>query len=505
MDAQSLPALVPALNHGLRSEIALPPAIPTPASQSAATRAITPAPVPDDVAASEGRVLAIHGSVVDVAFRGEMPHLHEALTVVSGQQKLVLEVQRLHRGTVRALALGRTEGLARGQRVERTGRPVHVPVGLPTLGRVFNMLGQPLDGGPPPAGCRNRSIHCAMPPFPVIRQPERVFETGIKIIDLLAPLGRPGTAGIIGGAGLGKTILLQELMRTMNHRKDGVVVFSGVGERTREGNDLWLEMRASGALANAIIVLGQMSEPPGTRFRAPLTALTMAEFFRDEQDVEVLFLVDSISRYLQAGCEVSGLMGRLPSEVGYQPTLAHDLAVLEARIAAPAWRGMTSVQAFYVPADDFTDPSVTQAFVHLDSSILLSRPRSAQGLLPAIDPLASGSRLLTPAFVGDRHFQTAVRVKETLHRYRTLADVISMLGVHELKPEDRQVVQRARRLERFLTQPLFVTESFTDRPGRHVDLAQTLAGCEAILRGDFDAADERQLYMIGGPAEALGK
>jgi F-type H+-transporting ATPase subunit beta len=290
-------------------------------------------------------------------------------------------------------------------------------------------------------------------------------------------------------------------MRTLSHTRCDVVVFAGVGERTREANDLWLEMRASGALANSIMVFGQMSEPAGTRLRAALTALTMAEFFRDIEGKEVLYLIDNLSRYLQAGCEVSTLMGHLPSEMGYQPNLAHDLAVLEARISSAAWAGITSVQAIYVPADDLTDPAVAQSFVHLDTSILLSRDRAARVLYPAADPLDSGSRLLDPVQVGDRHFQVAMRVKQTIERYRQLQDIIFMLGIEQLQPEDQQTVRRARRLECFLTQPLFVTESFTGRPGRHVPLEDTLAGCEAILSGQFDAVDERRLHMIGATRE----
>jgi F-type H+/Na+-transporting ATPase subunit beta len=282
-------------------------------------------------------------------------------------------------------------------------------------------------------------------------------------------------------------------MRTMSRKHGGVVVFAGVGERTREGNDLWLEMRASGAMANSIMVLGQMSDPPGTRFRAPLTALTMAEFFRDVEGKEVFFLLDSLSRYLQAGCEVSGLLGRLPSEMGYQPTLAYELGVLEGRIAAPAWMGITSVQAIYVPADDMTDPTVAQTFIHLDASIVLSRARAAAGLYPAVDPVASSSRLLDQALIGDRHYQVAMRVKETMQRYRELGDIISIVGMQELRPEDKQVVRQARRLERFLTQPLFVAESFTGQPGQHVPLEDTLGGCEGILDGRCDAADDHRL------------
>jgi len=461
---------------------------------------------------ASGRILAVRGSVIDVAFPAELPAQHEALRVVNGcrtdgqfvpRRDLILEVQQLlPKRTVRTIALGDTEGIARGLAVERTRRPVHVPVGPANLGRIFNMLGEPLDGQAPPTAADHWPIHRSVPTLAVERQAQTFLETGIKVIDLLAPVARAGTAGIIGGAGVGKTILLQEVMRTTCHKHGAVVVFAGVGERTREGNDLWLELRANGALANSIMVFGQMSDPPGTRFRVALTALTMAEFFRDVEQKEVMFLVDNICRYVQAGCEVSGLLGRLPAEMGYQPTLASELGVLEARIAAPAWMGITSVQAIYVPADDLTDPAVAQAFQHLDSTILLSRARAARGLYPAIDPVASSSRLLDPAKVGDRHYQAAMRVKQTMQRYRELDDIIAMLGMAELRADDQQAVRRARRLEKFLTQPLFATESFTGHPGRRVPLEDTLAGCEQILDGKFDAVDERRLYMIGGAGDA---
>jgi F-type H+-transporting ATPase subunit beta len=367
---------------------------------------------------------------------------------------------------------------------------------------MFDALGEAIDGLGPLTTVERRSIYRQAVVAGRPREPMRRLTTGIKAIDLLAPVAHAGTTGIIGGAGIGKTILLQELTRAMSIKKGSVVVFAGVGERTREGNDLWLEMRSNGALANSVIVLATMSEPPGTRFRAPLTALTMAEFFRDVEGKEVTFVIDSISRYLQAGCEVSGLMGKLPSQLGYQPTLASELGVLEERIAAPAWFGITSIQAIYVPADDMTDPVVAHAFVHLDSTIMLSRPRAARGLYPAIDPVFSNSWLLDPALVGDRHYAVAMRVKQTIERYRKLEDIISMLGMEELRHEDQQVVRRARRLERFLTQPLFVTESFTGLPGRYVDLEDTLIGCEAILDGKWDTVDERRLYMIGTITEA---
>jgi F-type H+-transporting ATPase subunit beta len=329
-----------------------------------------------------------------------------------------------------------------------------------------------------------------------------LLETGIKVIDLLAPLSRGGKAGLIGGAGVGKTVLLQEFIRSVSQTHAGVSVFAGVGERTREGNDLWHEMQETGVIASAVLVFGQMSDPPGCRFRVALTALTMAEYFRDVAKTEVMFLVDNIFRYVQAGAEVSGLLGRLPSEVGYQPTLADDLGSLEERIASVAGAAITSVQAVYVPADDLADPAVAQTFVHLDASIVLSRALAARGIYPAIDPLASTSRLLDPARIGDRHYQVALGVKETIQRYRELEDIIAMLGLEELSAADQVTVRRARRLERFLTQPFFVTELFTGHAGRRVPLTQTVAGCEAILAGTYDDREEEALYMIGPIEEA---
>jgi F-type H+-transporting ATPase subunit beta len=455
-------------------------------------------------AGSQGRILTVRGSVIDVAFPGDLPSLHEALTVANGRRDLVLEVEQLlGKKIVRTIALGNPEGLARDLVVERTGESVHVPVGPATMGRVFNVLGEPLDGRGPPAAVERWPIHRPVPSFAAERRPLAFLETGIKVVDLLAPVGRAGTAGIIGGAGVGKTIMLQEVMRTMSRRNGSMVVFAGVGERSREGNDLWLEMRASGALDSSVMVFGQMSESPGVRFRVALTALTLAEYFRDVEGKEVFFMVDNTLRYLQAGCEVSGLLGRLPGEMGYQPTLATDLAALEARIVSTGCSaGMTSVQAIYVPADDPTDPAVAHTFLHLDTCILLSRERAAHGLYPAVDPLSSTSRLLDPAHLGERHYQVAMRVKQTFERHRQVQDIISLMGMEELRFEDQQTVRRARRLERFLTQPLFTTESFTGRPGRYVALEDTLAGCEAILAGEFDALDERRLAMIGAVKEA---
>lgn len=452
-----------------------------------------------------GRVMAVRGSVVEVAFPEDLPAINEALSLSATDRTVILEVaHHLDPHTVRAIAMAHTEGLARGMRVARTGRPIQVPVGPETLGRLFNVLGESLDGLDPPTAAERWPIHRPAPSLAAQRRGLKFLETGIKVIDLLAPLARGGKAGLIGGAGVGKTILLQELIRTMGDNHGGVAVFAGVGERTREGNDLWLEMQESGVLARSILVFGQMNDAPGSRFRVALTALTMGEFFRDVQHKEVMFLVDNIFRYVQAGSEVSGLLGRLPSEVGYQPTLADDLASLEERVASIGGAAITSVQAVYVPADDLTDPAVAQTFVHLDASIVLSRSQAAQGLYPAVDPLASTSRLLDPGHLGARHYDVALHVKETIERYRELQDIISMLGMEELSAEDQQTVRRARRLERYLTQPLFVTEAFTGHKGRHVPLEKTLAGCEAVLAGRFDDVDESRLYMIG-PIEEVGQ
>ncbi|HLN27563.1 MAG TPA: F0F1 ATP synthase subunit beta [Gemmataceae bacterium] len=456
-------------------------------------------------AARPGRVTAVRGSVVEVEFFEDLPAINEALCLSLPGRKIILEVaHHVDRQTVRAIAMAHTEGLARGMTVECTGRPIEVPVGPETLGRLFNVLGEPLDGREPPATTERWPIHRPAPSLAVQRHGLKFLETGIKVIDLLAPLARGGKAGLIGGAGVGKTILLQELIRTMGQNHGGVAVFAGVGERTREGNDLWLEMEQSGVLARSILVFGQMNDAPGSRFRVALTALTMGEFFRDVQHKEVMFLVDNVFRYVQAGSEVSGLLGRMPSEVGYQPTLADDLAALEERVASIGGAAITSVQAVYVPADDLTDPAVAQTFVHLDASIVLSRTQAAQGLYPAVDPLGSTSRLLDASHLGERHYKVALRVKETIERYRQLQDIIAMLGMEELSAEDQQTVRRARRLERFLTQPLFATEAFTGHKGRHVPLEKTLAGCEVVLAGTLDDVDESRLYMIG-PIEEVAK
>jgi F-type H+/Na+-transporting ATPase subunit beta len=451
-----------------------------------------------------GRVTAVRGSVVEVEFSGALPSINEALHLRTDDRVVTLEVaQHVDPHTVRGIAMSHTEGLARGMAVERTGSPLTVPVGPANLGRLFNALGEPLDGLGPSAATERWSIHRPAPPLSAQSGGLAFLETGIKVIDLLSPLARGGKAGLVGGAGVGKTILLQELIRIMGNDHRGVAVFAGVGERTREGNDLWLEMQQTNTLANSILVFGQMNDAPGSRFRVALAALSMAEYFRDVEHREVMFLVDNIFRYVQAGSEVSGLLGRLPSEVGYQPTLADDLAALEERVASANGAAITSVQAVYVPADDLTDPAVAQTFTHLDASIVLSRSQAAQGLYPAVDPLASTSRLLDPVHLGDRHYDLALRVKETIERYRELQDIISMLGMEELSADDQRAVRRARLLERFLTQPLFVTEPFTGHPGRHVPLEKTLVGVEAILSGGQDTTDESRLYMIGSLEEAL--
>lgn len=455
-----------------------------------------------DPSSNAGRITAIRGSVVEVEFTGRLPAIHEALRVRDGDRVIVLEVaHHVDPHTVRAIALSHTEGLARGMTVACTGQPITVPVGKETLGRLFNALGEPLDGKAPLLETERWPIHRPAPTLAAQRRGLEFLETGIKVIDLLAPLARGGKAGLVGGAGVGKTILLQELIATMNHDHGGVAVFAGVGERTREGNDLWLEMKQSGLLAHSILVFGQMNDAPGSRFRVALTALTMAEYFRDVRKTEVMFLVDNIFRYVQAGSEVSGLLGRLPSEVGYQPTLANELAALEERIASVQGTAITSVQAIYVPADDLTDPAVAQTFAHLDSCIVLSRSLAAQGFYPAIDPMASTSRLLDPDHVGERHYQIAMTVKETIERYRELQDIIAMLGIEELSAEDQRTVRRARRVERFLTQPLLVTEEFTGHKGSRVPLSKTLDGVEAILAGKYDDQDEGRLYMVGSVEE----
>jgi F-type H+-transporting ATPase subunit beta len=456
-----------------------------------------------------GTVFRVRGSVVDVEFPdGTLPGTNEALRIDVGQgRSIVLEVQQhLDPRRVRAVALAFTEGLRRGARVEVTGAPIAVPVGENVLGRLVDVLGQPIDRlAPLPEDTPRRPIHRPAPALHEQAHGREVFQTGIKVVDLLTPLARGGKAGLFGGAGVGKTVLLTELIRATVQRHRGIAVFAGVGERSREGNELWLEMRSSGVLEKTALVFGQMNEPPGARWRVAMTALAHAEFFRDERQTDVLLLVDNVFRFVQAGGEVSGMLGRMPSRVGYQPTLATEIADFEERITSVAGAAVTSIQAVYVPADDMTDPAVAQLFTHLDAALVLSRPLAAQGLYPAIDPLASASNLLDPAVVGEAHVRTAEAVRKTLALYRELQDIIAMLGLDELSVEDRRTVARARRLQRFLTQPFLVTAAFTGREGKSVSVAETIRGCDAILSGDCDEWPEAAFYMSGTMDEARAR
>ena len=457
---------------------------------------------------TSGRVTRVRGSVVDVAFEKDPPLLHEALEVArDGAGPLVLEVQQhLDQHSVRTVVMQAAWGLRRGATVDRTGSPLMMPVGPSMLGRVVDVLGRPVDGGPSlGADVPRLPIHRDAPPFQEQGGHREPFLTGIKVIDLLAPLAQGGKAGMFGGAGVGKTVLIMELIRTTVARHGGVSVFAGVGERSREGHELLRELRASGMIERTALVFGQMNEPPGARWRVALAALTVAEHFRDVGRQDVLLLMDNVFRFVQAGSEVSGLLGRLPSRVGYQPTLASEIAELQERIAHAGTASITAIEAVYVPADDYTDPAVAATFSHLDSSIVLSREMASEGLYPAIDPLDSTSTLLDPRVLGKEHFETAQRVRRAIAHYRELQEVIALLGIEELGAEDRLTVGRARRLIRFLTQPFQVTEAFTGQAGRSVPLKETLSGCCAILDGKGDALPESAFYMIGGIDEARAK
>jgi len=458
--------------------------------------------------ATIGTVARVAGVVVDAEFpSGDLPSIHDALIVQRDDgPELVVEVEEhVDPRTVRAIAMGSTAGLRRGLAVTDTGQPIRVPVGRATLGRLFNVLGEPIDGQPLPEWVERRPIHVTSPPLSEQRVVVEPFITGIKAIDLLTPYPRGGKIGLFGGAGVGKTLLMIELMRHTIQEHAGIVLFAGVGERSREGNELWLEMRRSGVLENTVLVFGQMNEPPGARLRTPLTALTMAEYYRDYEQRPVLLFIDNIFRYIQAGAEVSALLGRMPSAVGYQPTLDSEMGELQERIATTSRGSMTSVQAVYVPADDLTDPAVVATFAHLDASTILSRRQAGLGLYPAIDPLACSSALLTPEGVGEEHYAIATQVRALLARYRELQDVVAILGMEELSEEDRLAVERARRLQRFLTQPFFASEPFTGMPGRHVPLAETLRGFREILEGRHDDLPEQAFYMIGTIDEAVAQ
>lgn len=451
--------------------------------------------------ASEGRVIAVRGAVIDVDFgKHGLPPIDDALIIEpDGAAPVLAEVQaHLSETTVRALALQTTAGLRRGGLVRASGGPIRVPVGEPVLGRLLGVTGAPCDGGAPlRADAQTRPIHRAAPPISAQEGASSIFSTGIKVIDLLAPLAQGGKAAMFGGAGVGKTVLVMELIHAMVERYQGISVFAGVGERSREGHEMLLDMRGSGVLGRTVLVYGQMNEPPGARWRVPLTALAIAEYFRDERKQNVLLLMDNVFRFVQAGAEVSGLLGRLPSRVGYQPTLASEVAALQERIVSVGGVAVTAIEAVYVPADDFTDPAVTTIAAHVDSMVVLSRAMAAEGMYPAIDPIASSSILLDPLVVGAEHVAIANEVRRAIEHYRELQDVISLLGIEELGADDRRIVERARRLQRFLTQPFAVTEAFTGQAGRSVVIADTIAGCKAILAGECDGWQESSLYMVG--------
>ncbi len=455
-----------------------------------------------------GSIRAVRGSVVDVGFDGPLPPMRSVLRVLSGPSgsgggQVVLEVaDHLSERLVRAIALSPTGGLARGDTAHGDGSTLTAPVGKELLGRMFNVFGQAIDGQEELTGLPRRSIHQAPIPLADRVPGQEVFLTGIKALDLLVPLEKGGKAGLFGGAGVGKTVLITELIHNMVGAHKGVSIFAGIGERNREGEELHREMREAGVLGNSVLVFGQMNEPPGSRFRVGHTALTMAEYFRDDLRQDVLLLIDNIFRFIQAGSELSTLLGRLPSRLGYQPTLGNELSELEERIASSRQAAITSIQAVYVPADDLTDPSAVHTFEHLSASIVLSRKRASQGLYPAVDPLESSSTMLAPRVVGRRHYDVAREARRTLAAYEDLKDIISMLGLEELSREDRKIVERARRLERFLTQPFFTTEAFTGMEGRLVDLENSIEGCERILNDEFSDLSEGDLYMIGKVDEA---
>jgi F-type H+-transporting ATPase subunit beta len=420
--------------------------------------------------------------------------------------EIVIEVMaQLDAHRVRGIALTPTQGLARGMSVEDTRGPLRVPVGKNIISRMFDVFGQPIDRLPAPTGVAWRSVHRAPPPLSERSSKSEIFETGIKMIDVLLPLERGGKAGLFGGAGVGKTVLLTEMIHNMVGHHEGVSIFCGIGERCREGEELYRDMKEAGVLPNMVMVFGQMNEPPGSRFRVGHAALTMAEYFRDDEHRDVLLLMDNIFRFIQAGMEVSGLLGQMPSRLGYQPTLGTELSGLEERIANTQSGAITSIQAVYVPADDFTDPAAVHTFSHISASIVLSRKRASEGLFPAIDPLQSSSKMATPGIVGDRHYTLAKEIRRTLAQYAELKDMIAMLGLEQLSPEDRNVVGRARRLERFLTQPFFTTEQFTGMSGKLVSLNDALDGCERILKDEFKDYPENALYMIGAIDEAKSK
>ena len=456
---------------------------------------------------STGKVVQIIGAVVDVEFpQDAVPQVYDAVKVTEGDlEGLVLEVQQqLGGGVVRTIAMGSSDGLRRGLNVENTGQGIQVPVGVETLGRIMNVLGEPIDEAGPIGEKDRWSIHREAPAYAEQSMSNELLETGIKVIDLVCPFAKGGKVGLFGGAGVGKTVNMMELIRNIAIEHSGYSVFAGVGERTREGNDFYHEMNDSNVLDKVSLVYGQMNEPPGNRLRVAMTGLTMAEKFRDEGR-DVLFFVDNIYRYTLAGTEVSALLGRMPSAVGYQPTLAEEMGVLQERITSTNKGSITSIQAVYVPADDLTDPSPATTFAHLDATVVLSRDIASQGIYPAIDPLDSSSRQLDPLVVGTEHYETARGVQTVLQRYKELKDIIAILGMDELSEEDKQTVFRARKIQRYLSQPFFVAEVFTGSPGKYVSLKDTIAGFKGILAGEYDDMPEQAFYMVGGIEEAIEK
>ncbi|BAK73947.1 MAG: F0F1 ATP synthase subunit beta [Arcobacter sp.] len=458
----------------------------------------------------KGKIIQVMGPVVDVEFDGYLPEINEAIDVVladANKDRLVLEVAaHIGDGRVRTIAMDMTEGLTRGQECNATGGPIKVPVGEAVLGRIFNVIGDPVDEGAAiPAETERWSIHRSAPTFEEQSTKTEMFETGIKVVDLLAPYSKGGKVGLFGGAGVGKTVIIMELIHNVAFKHSGYSVFAGVGERTREGNDLYHEMKDSNVLDKVALCYGQMSEPPGARNRIALTGLTMAEYFRDEKGLDVLMFIDNIFRFAQSGSEMSALLGRIPSAVGYQPTLASEMGKLQERITSTSKGSITSVQAVYVPADDLTDPAPASVFAHLDATTVLNRKIAEKGIYPAVDPLDSTSRILNADIIGLEHYNTARGVQSVLQKYKDLQDIIAILGMDELSEADKLVVSRARKIERFLSQPFFVAEVFTGSPGKYVELKDTIAGFQGILDGKYDNIPEMAFYMVGGIDEVLAK
>ncbi len=455
----------------------------------------------------EGKIIQIMGPVVDVEFDGYLPEINEAIEVQGTKDRLVLEVAaHIGDSRVRTIAMDMTEGLTRGTKVIATGNPIMVPVGDEVLGRIFNVIGEPVDEGSPVSeDCPKWSIHREAPAFEEQSTSTEMFETGIKVVDLLAPYSKGGKVGLFGGAGVGKTVIIMELIHNVAFKHDGYSVFAGVGERTREGNDLYYEMKDSNVLDKVALCYGQMSEPPGARNRIALTGLTMAEYFRDEKGLDVLMFVDNIFRFAQSGSEMSALLGRIPSAVGYQPTLASEMGMLQERITSTKKGSITSVQAVYVPADDLTDPAPASVFAHLDATTVLNRKIAEKGIYPAVDPLDSTSRILSADILGDEHYNTARGVQAILQKYKDLQDIIAILGMDELSEADKLIVERSRKIEKFLSQPFFVAEVFTGSPGKYVELADTLKGFKEIIEGKHDSLPENAFYMVGGIDEAIAK